>query len=182
LDDALVEGTESFTVIIENVVGADPLKSAGVVTIIDGGPGYDGWAVEQGLTENAGFSDDASGDGFANSFHYAMRVPATAFIPSEYPDLVPRMDTELFGNKAAFVFKIPVEARDDIILEADESFNLENWSVIASKEGGSEWVFEFPNVLILDSPVDGYRRVAVAATNTFAQPTPGFYRLNVRMR
>jgi hypothetical protein len=69
--------------------------------------GYHGWAVEQGLMENAGFSDDASGDGFAYSFHCAMKIPARTFVQTDYTDLVPTIDTYFLDDKATLCFQIP---------------------------------------------------------------------------
>ena len=149
-------------------------------TINDGGPGYDGWAIEQGLPENAGFSDDASGDGFSNGYHYAMGILPTASILEEHRDLIPRIDPNLFANKATLLFKVPIDFPDDIILEVEESFDMQNWNSIATKDGNADWFFQFPNVVILDAPAEGYRGVGVTSTNTFSQPDPGYYRLRVR--
>lgn len=182
LDDALVEGTELFTVILDNVTGAEVGKGTGVVTINDGGPGYDGWAIAQGLTENAGFSEDASGDGFPNSFHYAMGIPIAASVLEEYRELIPRIDPTLFANKATLLFKVPVDFPEDIILDVEESSDMQTWQPIATKDGSADWFFQFPNLVFLDEPEDGYRGVGVTSTQTFSQADPGFYRLRVRMR
>ena len=180
LDDTLVEGTEQFTFVLENVTGAEVGKGTAVVTINDGGPGYDGWALEQGVTERAGLSDDASGDGFPNSFHYAMRIPAAAFVQSDYPDLVPIIDNSFFENKATLFFQIPDNFRDDVILKVEESVGLETWRVIASKDGKADWFFQFPNLVISESPKNGYRGVGVTASGNYTAQGNGFYRLRVR--
>ena len=179
-DDREVEGTETFTVVLSNASGAEITKGTALVTITDGGPGYDGWAVEQGLTVNAGFSDDASGDGFSNGYHYAMRIPATASILDDHRDLIPRIDPNLFANKATLLFKVPLDFPDDIILDVEETFDMQSWNSIATKDGNADWFFQFPNVVILDAPAEGYRGVGVTSTKTFSQPDPGFYRLRVR--
>ena len=106
LDDTLVEGTELFTVVLDDVTGAEIGKGMGAVTINDGGPGYDGWAIEQGVTVDAGFSDDAIGDGFSNGYHYAMRIPVMASILEDYRELIPRIDPTLFANKATLLYTL----------------------------------------------------------------------------
>ena len=179
-DDTLVEGTEDFKVVLTDVTGAITEKSDGIVTISDGSMGYDGWALEQGVTERAGLSDDASGDGFANSFHYAMRIPAAAFVQSDYPALVPTIDNSFFENKATLFFQVPDDFRDDVTLNVEETFDLQTWKVIASKDGKADWFFQFPNLVISESPKNGYRGVGVTASGNYTEQGKGFYRLRVQ--
>ncbi|MCB1100659.1 MAG: hypothetical protein KDN22_34170 [Verrucomicrobiae bacterium] len=131
------------------------------------------------MTANAGFADDANGDGFSNGFAYAMQVSPLASILEDHRDLIPHIDPTLFANKATLLFKVPVDFPDDIILEVEETLDLQTWNAIASKNGSADWFFQFPSVVILDAVVGGYQGVGVTSTNTL-QPQPGYYRLKVR--
>jgi len=81
-----------------------------------------------------------------------------------------------------FFFKVPDDFRDDVILEVEETTNLQTWKVIASKDGVADWFFQFPNLVILESPQGGYRGVGVTASGTYTEQGDGFYRLKVRSR
>ncbi len=171
-----------LTLTVEQVNELQGVLQGIPINVVGPGPGYDGWAVEQGLAENAGFSDDASGDGLANSFHYAMKIPAMVVVQTEYPDLVPTIDQDFFDDKATLFFQIPDNFREDVILEVEESTDLQSWKVIALKEGKTDWLFQVPNLVISESLENGYRSVGVTASGPYTEQGHGFYRLSVRLR
>ena len=146
----------------------------------NGGPAYTLWAAEQGLSENAGFDEDANGDGYPNSFHYTMGIPATAFIPREFSEFIPRIDETLFANRATVLFKAPINLSGGITLGLEESFDLLTWREIASKNGDSDWFHQLPNTVVTDSPVNGIQGVGISSTKNLSQSETGFYRLRVR--
>lgn len=69
-----------------------------------------------------------------------------------------------------------------MILEVEESTNLQTWKKIASKEGMADWLFQDPNLVISELSQDGYTSIGVTASGNYTEQSHGFYRLNVRLR
>ncbi len=117
-----------------------------------------------------------------NLYHYAMGVPLTSSIDTDFPDLVPRVDGAFFDGRASLFFSIPEDPVDDINFEVEESFDMETWTVVATKEGADDWTFSFPTLVIPETPKDGRQGVLVAASKTYSQQKLAYYRLKVRLK
>lgn len=181
-DDVEVEGDEVFFVNFESEQsGLGGLPGSIRITIKDGGPGYDGWAVDQGATAMANPAEDLNGDGYPNLLYYTLKVPLQGNMVIDFPNLLPQIDKNLIAERATLFFSVPEPFREDVLLEIEESFDGVTWSVIATKNGAEPWTWTAPNLMLFEPVNGGYQRVGVSASGSYADDAVGLYRMRAEL-
>lgn len=174
VDDYVPERQETFRVLLSG--STNIADGTAVVTIVDGGPGYDGWAQQQGyiFSQHSRFiaSGDYDKDGNVNLVSFAMGLPinqnvataGAAWLPAVRPPVGPsdRMTLETFVPNP-----LPVGVR----WEVHESTDCQTWISVATATPTVDWA-GLPGINIVTGEPSGGRRILTVSSSFTRETQP----------
>lgn len=181
VDDYVPERQESFLVGVGGS-GLTIADASATVTIVDGGPGYDGWAQQQGYNPNQHSRFVATGDfdkdGNQNLVSFAMGLPigqpvsavAASWLPAAHPPA-------LTGDRLMLETSVPDPLPAGIRWEIQESTDAQSWTSVATATPSIPWSGDAGIPVTVGDPVAGRRPVIVGSSFTRAESPTGLMRL-----
>lgn len=172
VDDYVPERQETFRVLLSG--SANIADGSALVSIVDGGPGYDGWAKQQGYSfaQHSRFisSGDYDKDGNSNLASYAMGLPINQSIASVGGPWLPRLRPPAEPSDSMMLDTlVPDPLPVGVRWEIQESTDCRAWSSIANASPVSDWN-GVPGIQITTGEPTGGRRL-ITVRSSFTRNT-----------
>jgi hypothetical protein len=172
VDDYVPERQEIFRVLLSG--STNIADGTALVTIVDGGPGYDGWAQQQGYNsaQHSRFiaSGDYDMDGNSNLVSYAMGLPINKSVAAAAGAWLPTMRPPA-GQSDRMILEtlVPDPLPVGVQWQVQESTDGQTWTSVATAAPSADWVGS-PGINIMKGEPAGGRRL-VKVSNSFTRET-----------
>lgn len=181
-DDYILESNETFEVLL-SISSLTLGDESATITIVDGGPGYDGWVRQQqgfnvGILSAYQPTADRDKDGNQNLVSFAMGSPvgqpvavaAASWRPFLHPPAA-------VGDRMILETSVPDPLPIGVRWEVQQSTNGQSWTSIASATPTTSWVGNAGIPVVIGEPSAGRRIVTVGSSFTRQDSAAGMMRM-----